>query len=168
MLNKKWMLLSLLIGNILLVGVAVANPMYSDAILQRTLIRQLGDYFVEKNVNPGSIRVKNNYYSTTSGRSMDDMEYAEGLLAQMIEELNVPSLATVTSYSMNDVKAIPDVQIEGEKEEKVIKLLCSSEIEEHIKVTHGELYDSEVKDHVIEAIVNERTFVENNLVMGSE
>ncbi len=166
-LNKKWMLLSLLIGNILLVGVAVANPMYSKAILQRTLIRQLGDYFVENNINPGSVMVKNNYYSNNTGKSMNNIKHAEELLAQMIGELNIPSLATVTSYKLNE-KAIPDVQIEGEKEEHMIKLFCSSEIEDHINITYGEMYNAEIKDRVIEAIVNERTFVENNLVIGSE
>ena len=37
MLNKKWMVLSLLVGNILLISIAASNPMYTDAVLKRTL-----------------------------------------------------------------------------------------------------------------------------------
>ena len=31
MLNKKWMVLALLVGNILLVSITAGNPMYSSA-----------------------------------------------------------------------------------------------------------------------------------------
>ena len=41
MLSKKWMVLSLLIGNILLVGITAGNPMYTQAVLQRTLTQSL-------------------------------------------------------------------------------------------------------------------------------
>ena len=37
LLNKKWMAVCLLIGNLLLIAVAASNPTYSAAILQRTL-----------------------------------------------------------------------------------------------------------------------------------
>ena len=33
MLNKKWMVLALLIGNILLVSITAGNPMYTQAVL---------------------------------------------------------------------------------------------------------------------------------------
>ena len=41
MLNKKWMVLALLIGNILLVSITAGNPMYTQAVLQRTLTQSL-------------------------------------------------------------------------------------------------------------------------------
>ena len=53
--NKKWMVLSLLLGNLLMVGIAAASPMYSGSILQRTLIRRLNDFYVETNQHPGTI-----------------------------------------------------------------------------------------------------------------
>ena len=47
MLNKKWMVLSLLIGNILLISIACVNPMYTQAVLQRMLTRNLAQYMEE-------------------------------------------------------------------------------------------------------------------------
>nr|WP_300841941.1 hypothetical protein [uncultured Acetatifactor sp.] len=47
--SRKWMVISLLIGNLLMIAIAVASLMYSRAILQRTLTRNLSDYYVEKN-----------------------------------------------------------------------------------------------------------------------
>lgn len=37
LLHKKWMVVSLLIGNILLIAIACSNPMYQGAALQKTL-----------------------------------------------------------------------------------------------------------------------------------
>ena len=41
------MLLALLIGNILLVSIVAANPMYTRAMLQRTLSKRLETYLAE-------------------------------------------------------------------------------------------------------------------------
>ena len=41
LLNKKWLILSILIGNILLVGIACCNPMYSRAALQKMLTKRM-------------------------------------------------------------------------------------------------------------------------------
>ena len=57
MLNKKWMVLSLLIGNILLISIACVNPMYTQAVLQRMLTRNLADYMEENNRYPGTISI---------------------------------------------------------------------------------------------------------------
>lgn len=35
--SKKWMVISLLVGNLLMIAIAAASPMYSQAVLQRTL-----------------------------------------------------------------------------------------------------------------------------------
>lgn len=58
MLNKKWMVLALLVGNILLVSITAGNPMYTRAVLQRTLTRNLETYLVENNAYPGLITIE--------------------------------------------------------------------------------------------------------------
>ena len=37
LIHKKWMVVCLLIGNILLAAIASSNPMYQDAALEKTL-----------------------------------------------------------------------------------------------------------------------------------
>ena len=49
MFSKKWMFLALLIGNILLTGIACSNPLYADAVMQRMLTDRLDDYLAVKN-----------------------------------------------------------------------------------------------------------------------
>ena len=45
MVSKKWMVLALLIGNILLISITSGNPMYTQAVLQRTLNFPVGIAF---------------------------------------------------------------------------------------------------------------------------
>ena len=52
MLNKKWMILGLLIGNILLASIAMSSPMYINATTQRILFREFSDYLAEENEFP--------------------------------------------------------------------------------------------------------------------
>lgn len=52
LLHKKWMVVSLLIGNVLLIAIACSNPMYKNASLQRTLTKSFGDYIEKEGVYP--------------------------------------------------------------------------------------------------------------------
>ena len=47
---KKWMMLCLLIGNVLLVAINCVNPMYTRAVLQKTLLSDMKAILTEKNV----------------------------------------------------------------------------------------------------------------------
>ncbi|MHB8128501.1 MAG: hypothetical protein ACYDEX_05850, partial [Mobilitalea sp.] len=52
LLHKKWIILCLLIGNILLISIACLNPMYMKASLQKMLTSNLNSYLEEKNEYP--------------------------------------------------------------------------------------------------------------------
>lgn len=45
MLNKKWMILSLLVGNLFLISIAMSGPMYIGAVTQNLLTRSLSDSY---------------------------------------------------------------------------------------------------------------------------
>ena len=52
------MIISLLLGNLLMVSIAAAAPMYSQASLQRALTRNLGNYIEETGKYPGTITME--------------------------------------------------------------------------------------------------------------
>ena len=58
MINKKWMVLALLIGNILLISITGANAMYGGAVLQRGLTKEMAAHFESSNTYPGLISVE--------------------------------------------------------------------------------------------------------------
>ncbi len=53
LIHKKWMVVCLLIGNILLAAIASSNPMYQDAALEKTLKSKFSKYIEETNTSPG-------------------------------------------------------------------------------------------------------------------
>ena len=55
LIHKKWMVVCLLIGNILLAAIASSNPMYRDAALEKTLKSKYSAYIERKNAYPGVI-----------------------------------------------------------------------------------------------------------------
>ena len=55
-LHKKWMVVSLLIGNILLIAITVSHPMYQAASKRHMLTDGFTNYLEEKNSYPMVIR----------------------------------------------------------------------------------------------------------------
>ncbi|MBQ7915729.1 MAG: FtsX-like permease family protein [Firmicutes bacterium] len=164
-LNKKWMVISLLIGNLLMVAVAAANPMYSQAVLQRTLVQEMSDYLTTKNKYPGTIIVRNNYSPFSKEKSLEGLQATEDMLGEMVDELGVTVLEEVRHLYRNNVRAVHEVKVEDGKNEMMAEITSYSNFEDHIQITHGRMYSDEIKDHVIEVVVNERTLVENNLIL---
>lgn len=165
-LNKRWMAISLLIGNLLLIAIAAASPMYSQAVLQRALMKGMGNYLTETNQYPGTIVVKTQY---SPYQSIDDsviVALGEHVFA-FDEEMNTPSLEEVTRMSINDAKATPTVKVQGTKMD-ALELVSYSNMEDHIEVIHGELYTNEIVDHTFDVMVSENTLVQQNLSIGQE
>ena len=57
LLNKKWLILCILIGNVLLVAIASCNPMYTKAALQKMLTTKMDNYIEEEGKYPGLLTV---------------------------------------------------------------------------------------------------------------
>lgn len=167
-LNKKWMILSLLVGNLLMVAVATANPMYSQAVLQRALVREMRDYLISSNQHPGTIVARNSFSPLRKDKNLAGIQATEDMLRDMADDLNVAVLEEVCQWYCSNVQALHELQVTGRKNELPVKLTSYSNIEDHVKITNGRMYSDEIHDHVIEVIVNERTFVENNLTLDEE
>lgn len=166
MWSKKWMVLSLLLGNLLMVAIAAAGPMYSEAALQRTLTRNLSDYYVENNKHPGTILLWS--FSDSKEAQYERWEQSEALFDQIIEAFEVPILYQGIQYSKNDVSAVSEIERNGIQETSVYKLTSYTDVEDHIRITSGEMYSNEIKDNIIEVIVSEKTYVTQRLVLGQE
>ncbi len=169
--SRKWMVISLLIGNLLMIAIAAASPMYSRAILQRTLTRNLSDYYVEKNIYPGLI-VLRGAYNTVLGKKKEE-EFSKVLRAgRMMEELQaelgVPALYSVTQRYMNNVKALHELAVENRKNELTLRIASYSDQMDHLRIVNGEMYSGELDGHTFDVIVSEKTFVEQNLLLGEE
>lgn len=170
MRNKKWMVISLLIGNLFMIAIAAVSPMYSQAVLQRTLTRRLSDDYVETNQYPGTVifRCKDSSYMGENEEYFNKLMRAGQLVEELTEELDIPVLFTVTQYYRSVAAAPHEVTVDGEKNKVTLELTSYSDIADHITIVNGEMYTGELDDHTFDVIVNERTFVQHGLMLGEE
>lgn len=168
--NKRWMVISLLIGNLFLVAIAAVSPMYSQAVLQRTLTRRLSDCYVETNQHPGTIilRGKSDSFMKHSGEYFDKISRMDPFIEDLMKELDVPVLSMSVQYYRDSLKAAHETLVDGEKNEVTLKLSSYSELEDHINIANGEMYSRERDGHTFDVIVNEKTFVKQSLMLGEE
>lgn len=158
------MIISLLLGNLLMVAIAAAGPMYSEAALQRALTQNLSNYYLETNKDPGTLILRNDT-SSASSRQYDKIMQSEELFGRMLQELDVPPVQQVTQYSMLNVKAVPQMQIDGEKDLS-IRLAAYSDMDAHIQIINGETYRKALDERTIDVIVSERTLATHRLMLG--
>ena len=92
--NKKWMILSLLLGNLLMVAIASSSSMYTQAALQRMLTSNLSEYMEEENKYPGTLTIYRDGSPFAAQSSIENRKIEEGtaLFEELVEDLKLPVL----------------------------------------------------------------------------
>lgn len=161
------MVLSLLIGNLLMISIAAASPMYSQATLQRTLTRSLSDYYVERNVYPGLFVVRGSS-GISGGKSgdSDNIRQTAQLMDELDTRMDVPALFKVTQYYKSSVDASRETAVDGEKNDLKLKIAAYTGQAGHLNIISGEMCSGELDGSTFDVIVSEKTFVEQGLLLG--
>ena len=168
LLNNKWMAISLLIGNILLMAIAGSSPIYREAVMQRLLQTNLQRQMQAENLYPGTIEFHGTY--TTVGLGQNDYSLTEKLkdvAERFAAEPEIAPIHMVTEYFMADQKA----QHEGEAIGSAmagfsIRIDSIEDMENHVTMLNGTFPSETAEDHVIETIVSENTLMRCNLYVG--
>jgi len=168
--NKRWMVFSLLLGNLLMIAIATAAPTYSQAAMQRALTRSLSDYLIQNDKEPGIIEINGVYTAAGQEKEADFHRTMEGsrLLNQMVDELGVPEIQRVTHYYKGHVSAKPDVLEDGIKMSKSVRLSSYSDVQQHIQITNGEMFSNQLDGATFDVIVPMKTFIDQKLILGME
>lgn len=162
MVNKKWMVFALLIGNILLVSITGSNAMYGKAVLQRTLTQSLANHLAVKNSYPGLVTIR---AGSSSARNYQTLEAGEKA-RHVAETYGLPAVEYVEHYYIGVTKTQPELERKDGVEES-IALGSLSNLDEHIDIIAGEMYSPvPAEDGTIDVIVSERGMMEMNLLMG--
>ena len=167
LLSKRWMTVCLLIGNILLIAIAAATPLYSQGVLQRTLTRNLSAYLEEENTHPGVINGGYTLYQKSDReREIPEMEKAKATLDQMVADMGIEPLEYVTHRTVKSTWASYVNQIEGRKSKLVINVDALTDVKEHINVVHGQMFSNQMVDNTIEVLVSQKTLNNHELIVG--
>lgn len=162
MISKKWLFIALLIGNILLTGIAASNPLYADAVMQRMLTDDMDAYLTKKNTYPGLVSVFFNGSVKKNGLLKENEALARGVPA----EFGVPALLEVRRYFLSPIQNQPLIERDDAKVYS-IGLGALEDVGAHARIVAGRMFESERRaDGTVEVIVSQRALVELNLLMG--
>ena len=162
MISKKWLFIALLIGNILLTGIAASNPLYADAVMQRMLTDDMDAYLTKKNAYPGLVSV---FFNGSEKKNRGKLEN-EALAHAVPADFGVPARMEVRRYFMSPMQNQPLIERDDAKISS-IGLGALEDVAAHARIVAGRMFDSERRaDGTVEVIVSQRALVELNLLMG--
>ena len=159
------MVISLLIGNLLLVAIACSNPMYQNASLQKTLQSKLNRYIQEENANPGILTFESN----RKGNEGQEEEYRtiQSMAEGAAERLGVDQNYLITLHETAKTRGS---FVEQRGKINLSKTLCVaslSELDKHINMMSGEMYRNQLDaEGNLEAVISQRAISKLNLVIG--
>ena len=162
MLNKKWMVLALLIGNVLLISIAASNPMYTDAVLKRTLDTALSDYVESSNKYPLLIRIENANYSTDYAGIRN---FEQELENESAARFGLPVKKIIQFYSTSLRETTSDLERQERRSDLSIGYL--TDLNDHITLVEGKLPSKEPDENgVIDVIVSEYAYQSRNMLLN--
>ncbi len=165
LLHKKWMVLCLLLGNILLIAVAACYPMYRVSSFQRMLTDEFDASYEETGKWPTTTTVT---YMTLFGGAKIGFGNMEIAADESTEDMGYSVIDRIVKYRLSTQKTLATI-IRDEKDEKRITLGAASDFENHIEVIFGRLPSAGLDaDGCIETIVSDEAMIAQDILIGDE
>ena len=125
--HKKWMVLSLLLGCILLSATAVSFPMYKESAFNRILQEEFNNYLADNGEWPGFIEATIVSKKDAGGKTIARMEE---WLHSMSTEMGVTDKEIIMHYGLNETEAFSTMK-RDDVDEISIRPGMMSGLEEH-------------------------------------
>lgn len=165
LIHKKWMVLCLLTGNILLIAVAVSHPMYRVSSFQKMLADEFEQHREAQGCWPASFTVT---HGTIKGGASVGYAAMEENAEETLEKLGVEAKEQVAIFHLSSQKAKAGTVRDGE-EEKRITLAAASDLEEHVELLQGKFPESSAdEDGIFEVMVSDKAMAMQNILLGDE
>lgn len=168
LLHKKWMVICLLIGNILLVAIACSNPMYQNAALQKTLTSNFSDYIADENIYPGLFTLEAEMRSGNAeqGKAFEAMQKLSGRAADAV---GFEQTDQVTFYALTKVRAQSLMNREDSQRARTIRICALTGLKDHVNMLSGQMCgNAPDASGAYEAVISQRALSKLNLVVGEE
>ena len=167
MVNRPGMTLALALGAICSVAVLSTIPLYTDAILQRLLIKELESFQIETGVYPGSCSLSYNLfaYQGELPRAQYYRRLTDALRKQYIPKLRLPVDLEVRQVSLEKIYLEDDRLPYQQDLTGQIAIESMTDIAEHITLVAGRMAANTKTDGVYEIIVTEEALNFLNILM---
>ena len=167
MWKNKWLMFCLITGNILLVGIVSATPMYSQATLQRILLQNLRQFQREANVHPAMVELSYTFNTLIPEQILPHYRNTLNVLVPEIKEsIGLPVLLSLQVNTLNNWHLAPTVLRDAMPRVRNMNLLGVQYYTEHVQLIEGRMPSSVlVEDNVIEALALAATIDSQNLLL---
>ena len=168
MLHNGWMVLCLAAGSVLAVSLISSIPMYTDAIMQRMLVRDLEQFQVQRGRYPGNISARYNFYNPnedlTRGRFYDYIN--ESIEVDLIPKLGLPVLEGNRQATLDYLLGIDPERPDDDNKRANLQVQGIQRLEDHITIVHGRMSSPDPVDGVYEVIATEEALMRLDMVLG--
>lgn len=166
LLHKKWICFSLILGNILLIAIACAYPMFREASLSRMLRDEFASYEEKNNKDSTVISITGKIQKKGDTSAYDT---ARNKAENLMEEMDLKGRTLLKYNHLQSTSATPTQMRESSIKDGRYTICGFEDFENNISVISGEMYSDEViGDDTIEAMVTIGCFVRMELLVGEE
>jgi len=165
--KNKWLTLCLLIGNILLVGIVTATPLFTSATMQRILQEEMRQVQHSQNTYP-AIMHGGYIFNSIAAENQRQMYYHTKYVMwpEVVAEIGIPPLESVQTYTMTAWNIIVYEPREIPNAFRRISLVGPEGFAEHVELLHGRLPSNEMVDgRIIEVLATSRAMHYHNLIL---
>lgn len=163
--NKKWIVMCVLAGNILLIAVAVSHSLYRASAFQRMMTEEFAQYQEDTGNWPASFQVEQNFLRQISQMTFGDTDAA---VWEFVADMGIPVQESVIWFATKTVQGEAK-DIRDGKKSKTMQLAAASDWEEHIEITQGTMPGQQItEDGFVEVAVSETVMVYMDLLIGDE
>ena len=152
LIKNKWMTLCMLTGSVLIIALLSGIPIYAQGVLQRVLTKELESIQRDQGVYPGQIMVTTNYGTSKNETKVErQIQVTEEILEKIQNTYGLETISKTQIQSSERFMVYTDIDKNKSIDTKGINLTTKSELEDHIVLQHGRLFEKR-DDDVIEVI----------------
>lgn len=170
MSKNKWLQLNLWFGLTLCVALFSSMPLYSEAILQRTLLKELQQVQSQSGVYPGFIRIGTSVSSSKTGaKKVEAIARADRFVRTIPERTGLTALSFYQERSTRKMKVYgADASEQEKKSQKTVGSFKSlSDMEKRVRLIDGRMPVDRM-DGVFEALVTQKSLFAAKRELGDE
>jgi len=168
MWKNKWLMLCLILGNIILIGVVTAVPLFTAATMQRVLQEDLRTVQETQNTFPAIIQLRYNFNAAPEGHQQAYYVHTRDVLwPHAMEEMGVQSYLDVITYTITSFPIRPVEPREIPNRLRIMSLFGIAGFEDNINLLHGRMpQEGFVDGNIIETVASSWAMHNHNLLLG--
>ena len=162
------MMICLIIGNLLLIGIVSATPLYINATMGRILHQDMRNFQIEYESYPAVMSLEFNFNSAAPNARINTYLNALNYYSHgIVTDMGVPARRTIRQDIMSAWHLTPYIQRDVSPRPRITNLTGVSGFENYITITHGRAPSHQLVDgNIIEVVITEQALLRNNLLLN--